>query len=253
MLGANARNVKLITLDEPDSIQAEMYRSIRTNLEYSSIDKKIKVYNITSTVANEAKTTTASNMAIMSANKNKSVLLIDLDLRNPSIHRAFNIKNQLGMTDMLVDFIKNGENIDINNYTQSLTCDQIINQLYVIPAGTEVVNPTEILSSKKIKELIRFLENHFDEIIIDSSPSGIITDGAITSTIADGTVYVVESGKTKIDAVKKTIEHLKSIGVNILGVVLTKVKNKNKNFGDYEYGYGNYNKTNNNRIKIDIE
>ncbi|QVK17180.1 CpsD/CapB family tyrosine-protein kinase [Mycoplasmatota bacterium] len=245
--------LKLITLDEPNSIHAEMYRSIRTNLEYTSIDKIIKVYNITSTVANEAKTTTACNMAIMSANKNKRVLLIDLDLRNPSIHRAFTIKNQSGITDMLIDFMKNGENIDINQYTQLIKHNNIINQLYVIPVGTEVINPTEILSSKKIKELINFLKKDFDEVIIDSSPSGIITDGVITSTIADGTVFVVENGKTKIDIAKKTIDQLKNVGVNILGVVLTKVKYSQKRYGYYEYGYGKNKDTNDNRIKIDIE
>lgn len=251
MPGLNSKAVKLISLDEPNSLHSEMYRSIRTNLEYTSIDKEIKVLNVTSTVANEAKSTTASNMAIMSANKNNKVLLIDLDLRNPSIHRIFNIKNHLGMTDLLVDFIKNGEDIVLNQYTQLLTHDHIINELYVIPAGTEVVNPTEILSSKKIKALLKYLKNHFDEIIIDSSPSGIITDGAVTSTIADGTIYVVESGKTKIDLAKKTIEQLKNIGVNILGVVLTKVKYSQKNYG--YYGYGNNTGTNKNRMKIDIE
>ncbi len=153
MLRLDPNPSKLVTLEEPNSIHAEMYRSIRTNLEYSSIDKEIKVINITSTVADEAKTTTASNMAIMSANKYKKVLLIDLDLRSPSIHRAFNIKNQQGVTDMLVDFLKNGENINFNQYVQLYKHESISNQLFILTAGTDVVNPTEILSSLKITRI----------------------------------------------------------------------------------------------------
>lgn len=247
MLGSSI--VKLITLEEPASIHTEMYRSIRTNIEYSSVDKQLKVINITSTFSDEAKTTSTCNIAIMAANKHKNVLLIDLDLRSPSIHRAFNIKNEFGITDMLIDFLKNGENIDIQKYIQLIKHDNISNNFYVLPAGTDVINPSEILSSKKIRELINLLKQHYDEIYIDSAPSGVVTDGIITSTFADGTLFLVESGKTKIDAAQKVIKSMKDINVNILGVILTKVPNRMTNYG---YGYGNMDK-NNKRIKIDLE
>ncbi len=247
MLGLKDKT--LIALDEPNSIQSEMYRTIRTNLEYSSIDKEINVINVTSSVANEAKTTTACNLAIMTANKNKKVLLIDLDLRSPCIHRAFNIKNKFGITDMLVDFIKKGKDIDCKKYVQNIQHEQLTGQLYVITSGTEVVNPTEIISSKKIKELVNFLKNDFDEIIIDSAPSGVIIDGVATSKLADGTVFIIERGKTKIDIAQKTIKHLKLADVNVLGVVLTKVP-----FSKDTYGYyGNGQSGNNNKLKIVVE
>ncbi len=235
----DAKKVKLVTLDEPSSIHSEMYRSIKTNLDYSSIDKKIQILNITSSVANEAKTTTACNIAIVTANKAKKVLLVDLDLRNPSVHRAFNIKNHHGITDMLVDFIKNGENINIYQYARLINHPNIHNELYLIPTGTEVSNTSEILGSKKIKELFQYLKRHFDEIILDSSPSGILSDGVITSTLADGTIFVVESGKTKIEIAQKTVEQLNNVGIKILGVVLTKVPYKFKRTGYYNY-YGSY-------------
>src|SRR5690606_167217 len=169
-----AKNVGIISLEEPNSIHAEMHRSIRTHLEFSSIDKELKVINITSTVANEAKTTTACNLAVMFAQNNKKVLLIDLDLRGASCHRILKVKNELGITDMLVDFTKNGENIDVNKYIQEIKHPNIPNSLYFISLGTEVINPTEILSSQKIKNLLNFIKKQFDRVIIDSSPSGII-------------------------------------------------------------------------------
>lgn len=251
MLGTQSGNVKLITLEEPASIHAEMFRAIRTNIEYSSIDKEVKVVNVTSTYANETKTTSACNMAIMAANKYKNILIIDLDLRSPTVHRAFNIKNELGVTDMLIDFLKNGENIDVNKYVKLFKHENIDNNLYVLPAGTDVINPTEILSSKKIKELIHFLKKYYDKIFIDSSPSGVITDGIITSTISDGTIYLVASGVTKIDLAQKTIDTLRKLNVNLLGVVLTRVPNKANTYG--YYGYGKMDEQNNNRIKINVE
>ncbi len=241
---------KLIALEEPNSIHVEMYRSIRINIEYSAIDKAVKTINITSTLANEAKTTTACNLAVMSANRNKKVLLIDLDLRSPSVHKAFNFKNHIGVTDLLIDFIKNGEKINLYKYLQQFIHPNITNELYILPVGTEVVNPTEILSSKRIVELLNFLKDQFDEIIIDSSPSGIVSDGIITSAFSDGTIYIVESGRTRVEDAQKVISQLKNLNVNILGVILTKVPKKIKDYG--YYGYGN-NDHSNNRVKIDVE
>lgn len=229
--------INLLSIDEPNSIYVEMYRSIRTNIEYSSVDKKMKILNVTSTIASEGKTTTTCNLAVLSANKNKKVLIIDLDLRKPSVHKFFNIKNKNGLTDLLIDFSNNGNNVNLNNYLQKIEHENIINELYVITAGTETINPFEILNSERIKILIEFLRDKFDEIILDSPPSGILADGIITSKLADGTIYVIESKKTKIDLIQKTISQLKKMNINILGVILTKVPVKLKT---YSYYYGNY-------------
>ena len=120
------------------------------------------------------------------------------------------------------------------------------NVLYVLPAGTETVNPFEILNSEKLKNLINFLSEHFDEIIIDSPPCGILADGIVTSKLADGTIFIIESGKTKIDLIQKSVSQLKSIGVNILGVILTKMPAKLKSFSYYYSHY--YQEPNNNSI-----
>jgi capsular exopolysaccharide synthesis family protein len=241
--------VKLVTLEEPNSSFAEIYRTIRTNIEYSNIDKPVKAINITSTFANEAKTTTTCNLAVMSANKFKRVLLVDLDLRNPSVHKIFNMKNKIGFTDLLIDFVENGEDVNLETYLNKIEGNGINNQLYVLTSGTDVVNPTEILGSKKIKELMKLLASHFDQVIIDSSPSGIISDGIVTSIVADGTVFIVESGKTKIDLAQKTMEQLKNVGANILGVILTKVPVKEVPYG-YYYGENHESQK---RIRINVE
>lgn len=246
---ATLRQGKLITLEEPNSMHVEMYRSIRMNIEYSAIDNELKTINITSTSANEAKTTTACNLAVLSANKKKRVLLIDLDLRSPSVHKSFNMKNQYGITDLLIDYIKNGDKVNFYKYLKLVIHPNIGNELYILPVGTQVVNSTEILSSKKIVELLNFLKKDFNEILIDSSPSGLISDGILASSLSDGTIYIVESGKTKIDEAQKVINQLKSLKINILGVVLTKVPKKIK-----DYGYYRYSKLDkNNQIKIDVE
>ncbi|MDF2700663.1 MAG: capsular exopolysaccharide family protein [Haloplasmataceae bacterium] len=245
-------NKKLITLYDPNSNIAEIYRSIRTNIEYSSIDNPLKVINVTSTFANEAKSTTTCNLGIISAIKSKTILLVDLDLRNPSVHKMFQIKNSLGLTDLLIDFVENGENVNIDKYLQQIDEPSVKEKLFILTSGTEVVNPTEILSSKKIKELFEFLKQRFDQILIDSSPSGVISDGIITSTIADGTIYIVESGKTKIDIAEQTINQLRNLKVNLLGVVLTKVPSKTMGYG--YYGYGQVSDSENKRkIRINLD
>lgn len=240
------KNIKILAFENPNSIQIEMYRSIRTNIEYSSIDKKIKVLNVTSATANEGKTTTTCNLAILSTNKNKKVLLMDLDLRKPNVHRAFQLKNVNGVTDLLVEF-SNNENVNLNKYIQKVTHPNVSNILHVLPAGTETVNPFEILNSKRLKNLISYLSEHFDEIIIDSPPCGILADGIVTSKLADGTIFIIESGKTKMDLIQKSVTQLKSIGVNILGVILTKMPAKLKTFSYY---YSHYYQEPNNNINI---
>lgn len=227
----------VISLEEPESVQAEMHRLIRTRLEYASIDSDLKIINITSSTANEAKTTTACNLAVVLANKLSRVLLIDLDLRNPSCHRAFKVKNELGITDMLVDYAHNGDELDKNKYLNQIKHPNIVNELYLLTAGTQVINTTEIIGSNKMKDLLKFLKQYFDMIIIDSAPSGVVVDGIITSTLSDGTIFVLESNRTKIDVAQKAVNQLRNFKINLLGVVLTKTKYKARNYNGYSYYY----------------
>lgn len=242
-------NKTLISIEYPHSSISEVYRGIRTNIEYSNLDREIKVINITSTMAGEAKSTTTANLAVMFANKYKKVLLIDMDLRNPSVHRFFSLKNEFGLTDLLFDLPEINEQSNLEKYINKFTSDSMINELSIITAGKEISNVTEVLGSKKIKHLLELLKTQYDLILIDGAPSGIIADGMVVSTLADASIYVVESGASKIEEVKQTITKLKKMNVFILGVVLTKVKSSGQAYGNY----GNYyNDSMVNRSNIDV-
>jgi capsular exopolysaccharide synthesis family protein len=239
---------RIVTLDDPNSQISEIYRSIRTNIEYANIDTDMKVINVTSTIAGEAKSTTAANLAVICANKYKRVLLIDMDLRNPSIHKLFKLKNEQGLTNLLMVFTKNKEDVNLNEFTQNINHPSTVHHLDVLTTGYEIANPTEVLGSQRMKQLLQLLKKQYDLVIIDSAPSGIIPDGIVTSLNADGTVYVLESGKAKIDLVQQTIHKLKDIKVNLLGVVMTKAPVKTV---DYGY-YNNKLENDHHRIKIDV-
>jgi capsular exopolysaccharide synthesis family protein len=238
---------RIVTLDDPNSQVSEIYRSIRTNIEYANIDTDMKVINVTSTVAGEAKSTTAANLAVICANKYKRVLLIDMDLRNPSIHKLFKLKNDHGLTNLLMAFAKSNEDVNITDFAQYIDHPSTVHHLDVLTTGYDIANPTEVLGSQRIKQLIQYLKRQYDLIIIDSAPSGVIPDGLVTSLNADGTVYVIESGKAKIDLVQQTIQKLKKIKANLLGVVMTKAPVKT-----VDYGYYNNTEKDQHRIKIDV-
>lgn len=220
----------LIVEREPKSIAAEAYRTLRTNIQYSSFDKELKTIIVTSSEPSEGKTVTSGNLALAMAQSDKKVLLIDCDLRRPNIHKKFNISNEIGLSNYLVGeaslekvLIKYNEN------------------LFLIPAGTIPPNPAEMLASKKMKSFLDALEEKFDCILIDTPPVIAVTDAQILSTIVDGVLLVVASGQAGKQSAIKAKELLLKVKANILGTVLTKVPlNKGKEYGySYYYYYGN--------------
>jgi len=233
---------KIITLENPQSFFSEIYRRIRTNIEFASIDTKIKTFNVTSTIASETKTTTACNLAVMYANKFSKALIIDTDLRRPSVHRLFKIKNSEGLADCMLAFTnqnKELDNIKLNNYIQKVTHQSLTNPLYIMTAGTKISNPAEFLGSKTFKSLLENLKNHFDIIIVDSAPSGIIVDGLVVSSACDATLFVTEYNKVKTDQLKEVINALKHAGANVIGSLITKTP-VNKSFLNRYYNSSYY-------------
>lgn len=226
----------LVTLDNPNSQVSEQYRRIRTNIEFSSIDHKLKVINVTSSISNESKTTTSCNLAIMFANKLNRVLLIDADLRNASVHKVLGLKQDIGLTDLIIEYVHsdgNFEGIDINKYTTSFEHEKIINQLDILSAGSHVNNPAEFIGSKAFKNVINNLAKNYDLVIIDSAPSGFIVDGLLASAACDGTVFVIDYGRIKFDLVKSTLKTLKNSGVNIIGSIISRSPIRNDYFSRY--------------------
>lgn len=213
----------------------EIYRSLRTNIEFSQMDDDIQVISIASTILNEGKSSVACNLARIMAAKYKNVLLIDCDLRNPSVHKIMKISNRSGLTNIISEF---QEGLSINSYegVQQVQYDGG-QTLTVITAGHRVPNPSEVLGSKK---MVRFLEQarkEFGYIIIDSPPVLLASETIPLCNLSDGVLYVVDAKNADKRKVKAAINDLKRNGGHVIGVVLNKVDMSDENRYGYGYGY----------------
>jgi len=214
----------LILEKQPKSPISEAYRTIRTNIDFSSIDKEIRTILVTSSGPGEGKTTTAANIALTYAQAGKKTLLIDCDLRKPRIHKVFKISNRIGFTNMMADDMKLSEAAFLFNDT-----------LQVLTAGTIPPNPSEMLSSNKMKTFLQAAAMVYDRIIIDSPPINVVTDAQILGAATDGVILVVSSEITNIEGAIRAKELLLKVKANILGVVLRRLKS-----GSGKYGYSSY-------------
>jgi len=224
---------KIISINNPKSPIAEAYRGIRTSIEFSNLDKDIKVITVTSSKQNEGKSTVIANLAVSFANLEKKVLILDGDLRNPSVHRMFGLSNIHGLTDVLID---NKTFLDCVHCTDT-------KHLHVLTCGKTPPNPSEMLSSKRMKKIIEELKDHYDYIFIDAPPIGIVTDAGIISTYTDGTLFVVGANETDAEMVKIAKKRLENVDANILGVVLNKFEQKGSKNYYYNYYYQETEKT----------
>lgn len=204
--------------------EMEVYRHLRTNIEYSSVDKKIHVINITSTQPGEGKTTTSTNLSIVSSSQYGRVLLVDCDMRKPQVHKRFNISNRFGLSNVLA-----GDNVNIpDSYFSKFKDKDTEGVLYVLPAGVKVPNPTELLSSEKFKEFIECMRMRFEFIILDCPPVLSVSDCIPVSRVSDGTLFVVSSKDTDKNDAKTALQQLQRNGANVIGTVLNKVDKTNE-------------------------
>ncbi|EOR28244.1 capsular exopolysaccharide family protein [Clostridium sartagoforme AAU1] len=209
---------------EPKSIAAESYRTLRTNIQYSSFDKEYKVIMVTSSEPTEGKSTTAGNLALCLAQGEKKVILVDCDLRKPSLHKKFKISNIVGLSDVMIG--KEELVTAMHRYN---------NNLVILTSGKIPPNPSEMLSSKAMTALLDTLKQNFDYIILDTPPVQAVTDSQILATKADGTILVVRAERTKKDSVQNAINLLKKVNADVIGTVLNGLDNsRNK----YYYYYG---------------
>ncbi|WP_304406701.1 CpsD/CapB family tyrosine-protein kinase [uncultured Clostridium sp.] len=213
-----------IVENKPKSVAAEAYRSLRTNIQYSSFDKEYKTIVVTSSNPGEGKSITAGNLALTLAEGESRVLLVDCDMRKPSVHKNFKVTNTHGLSDVL---LQKQKVMDVaHNYKDNL---------YIITSGKIPPNPAEMLASKAMTLFLDEMKKHFDYIVLDTPPVHAVADPQILSTKADGTLFVVRAGVTKKDDVQGSISILKKVNANIIGTVLHAVENsKNK----YYYYYG---------------
>lgn len=210
---------------ESKSIAAEAYRTLKTNIQYSSCDNQYKTIVITSSNPGEGKSTTSGNLALTLAQGEDKVLLVDCDMRKPSIHKKFRLTNTYGLSDVL---IQKQNVMDIaHKYNENL---------HILTAGKVPPNPAEMLGSKTMTAFLEEMKKYFDYIILDTPPLQAVTDAQILSTKSDATLLVVRAGVTKKECVNNSISLLRKVNANIIGTVLHAVDNtRNK----YYYYYGN--------------
>lgn len=217
----------MLNLDS-HSITGEAYRALRTSLLLSTADTPPKVILVTSGQSGEGKTTTALNTAISLTQLGARVLIIDCDLRRPTIHKRLDVSHVNGLSNYLA------MSCEIESVIQELS----IQNLSVIPSGPIPPNPAELLSSRKMRDMLDLLRRSYDHIILDSPPVVNVTDPIILSTIADGTIFVIRSGSTTREMVKRSRQELLNVKSKIFGVVLNNV-NIHKDGYDY-YSYHRY-------------
>jgi protein-tyrosine kinase len=216
----------LITVQDPKSPISEQYRTIRTNVQFSFVDKTMRSLMITSAGPSEGKSTTTANLAVTFAQQGKKVLLIDADMRKPTVHYTFRLNNIIGLTNVLTQ-----STVLLSAYQETE-----IDNLFVLTSGPIPPNPAELLASKAMETLLEEAYKHFDLVIFDTPPVLAVTDAQILANKCDGTVLVVSSGKTEIEAAVKAKELLLSANAKLLGVVLNRKKQQQ---GQYYYYYGN--------------
>ena len=214
----------------------EIYRSLRTNIEFSQMDDDIQVVSIASTISNEGKSSVAINLARIMAAKYKNVLLIDCDLRKPSVHKMMKISNRSGLTNIISEF---QEGLSLHSYdgVQQVQYDGG-QTLTVITSGHKVPNPSEVLGSKRMGRFLEQARKEFGYIIIDSPPVLVTSDSIPLCNLSDGVLYIVDAKNADKRKVKAAINDLKRNGGHVIGVVLNKVDMSDENRYGYGYGYG---------------
>ena len=206
----NTKKRNLITYTNPDSIISEQYRTIRTNIHFLNRDRKSNILLVTSPGNWEGKSTTASNIAVSMAQQKEKILLIDGNLRNPSIHSIFKTSNATGLTDVLMGKATFEEAVYSSN----------IESLDILTSGAIPFNPVELLASEMMEQLLQKVNSIYDIVLIDSAPVLEVTDTKIIANLCDGVVLVVRQDKTNIDSAfesKKVLEYAKA---QIVGVIL---------------------------------
>ena len=192
----------LVMVHSPRSPMAETYRQVRTNLQYSTLSKNLQSILVTSANAGEGKSTTAANLALALVQTGKSIILVDADMRRPTMHKVFQMPNGFGLMNLIID----GEN------DAGLIQDSEFDNLRILTTGPLPPNPAELLNSGRMEEVLVWLQSQADLVIIDSPPILAVTDGSILSRLVSTTIFVLRSGKTTEDALVGAIEQLQTMG-----------------------------------------
>ena len=227
---------EIIVVENPKSPEAEMFRNLRTNIQFMNTDSEKKVMIVTSTIPGEGKSYVSANLGAAFAQLDKKVLIIDTDMRKGRQYSLFNLHPRPGISNFLSgvvdqDFVGQKENIE--NYIQETDVDN----LYLIPAGSVPPNPSELLVSNKMKNIIERLKEHFDVVIFDAPPSLIVADALILARLVDFNILVCAQNTTRMEDLNKSKMAIENVGGKVAGVVLNKVQVTTKRYeNSYYYG-----------------
>ena len=228
------KNLKeeLVVATNPKEIISEQIRTIRTNLQFTSADEKIKTILITSSIPSEGKSFISSNLATAFAQNNKKVLIVDCDMRKGRVNKIFKISNRIGLSNLLA--YKEDDEENLEDYVFKTKIDN----LYVIPRGKVPPNPSELLNSQKTAKLISLLSEIFDYIIFDGPPVNGLSDSLIMSDFVDRTIVVTSLNSAPIELLESTKKMLTNVNAKVAGVIVNKVPRR-KGSGKSYYYYEN--------------
>lgn len=208
------------------SLSMEAYRSLRTSIQYSGIDMELQSLVVTSSIPSEGKSTVAANLARSFSEMDKKVLLIDADLRKPTIHKKLQLSNQVGLSDLIVQKLNPSEVIQ-----------KVDDQFHVLTSGKIPPNSAELVGSEKMSHLLSYLKEIYDYIVIDTPPVLSVTDPQLLALKADGTLLVVRAEKTKQKIVLNAYKELKKLNVHVIGSILNDCGQKMGGYSQYYYQY----------------
>ena len=226
--------VETVTQVRPQSQMAESYRALRTSLLLSNLGAPPKIIMVTSARPQEGKTTTSINTAIVLAQKGVRVLLVDADLRRPSVHKTLGMGPRSGLSNVLTGSA---------TMQQTITTSPILPNLFILPAGTPPPNPAELLASSNMRDLLTELREQYDHIVIDTPPTLSVTDAVVLSPRADATILVIRSGQTTKQALRRSREILMQVNAHVAGVLLNAVDLTSPDYYyyyEYQGKYGHY-------------
>lgn len=215
----------LMTLLDSHNPSSEDYRSLRTSLMYAIAASQPRAIVVTSPGQGEGKSTTCANLGVVLAQAGKKTLLLDCDLRRPALHMLCSLRNMSGLVNVLVD-----------EHTLEEVVQESVENLHVATSGPLPPNPAELLSSPRFSQLLRQAREEYDYVLLDTPPTGAVSDALAVSTQSDGVLLVINTRNTRKGAVRQSVRGLESVGAKVLGTVMNNIKAGKKGY----YSYGGY-------------
>ncbi len=235
---------ELIAYKDPKSPISEIFRTLRTNLQFMTSNKGLKTLLVTSSVPGEGKSWISANLVSAFAQEGKKVIVVDSDMRKGRMHSIFNVEKKPGLSNYLSGIIDADDKDNIFNYVRETK----VENLYVMPTGDVPPNPSELLVSDRMTSLIDNLKNIFDIVIFDGTPSLIVTDALILARQVDATLIVTAYKTTKMGDVEKIKRAIENVGGKIAGIVINKIPISAKKY-EHSYYYGNKSNKDENKNK----